>query len=64
MMKCKCGLVVIEGVNGQVSPPPPWAPEEEPTAECYGCENAAMEAGEKAQMEAAARAEERYRGEG
>lgn len=41
-MNCKCGCEVVDGVNGVVSPPPPWDEGGDSTAYCYQCENLEM----------------------
>lgn len=57
---CKCGTPVTDGVNGYVSPPPPWAENDPHAVCCYACENRAEADADKAhfveQVDAALRA--------
>lgn len=52
-----CGCLVTNGVNGEVSPPPPWGGTE--TACCYGCDNEAMEGAERMHVAASTEAAQR-----
>lgn len=51
-MKChSCQCSIIDGQNGCISPPPPWDPSGVSIAECYACENKAMQEAEIDQVQ-------------